>query len=275
MRVIIALSNATDALIRWLEWPFRSLPPVVALAVISGLTGAVVLVVFKLTSNQALISRAKKELQAHLLRILIYRHDLAVMIRAERDLLVANLRYLRYALPAFALVLGPMVLLFARLDARYGYQPAPLGKPLLVSVRLRGANYVRAKWQLQAEDGVQVETSAIRIPALCEVNWRVRPTMPGHFVLRITDGKRNYDKELVAGLGAFQSVSVKRASRLLELLWSTEAPLSPEGPVTSIEISYPRAHLSMGPLRMHWVVIFLTATIISALILRGPLRTQL
>jgi len=106
--------------------PFRSLSPWFGLAVVSLLTALLMLEVYKLTSNQSAIRRAKDRIKAHLLEMRLYKDSLRVTLRAQAGILKANLAYMGANLKPLLVMIVPLVLILARLSVWYDRAPRPI-----------------------------------------------------------------------------------------------------------------------------------------------------
>lgn len=254
--------------------PLDLLPAWWGLGLISVGTGLLLPLLYRWTSDQEGLRRTKQKLQAHLLEIVLYRHDLRALGRAEKKLLASNLAYLRQALRPLAvafLLLGP---LFGPLNLRYGYRPLPAGKTTLVSVKLRPEGGNLPEVTLETPPGVEVE-AVVRIPCLQEISWRVRGQAQGRYVLSVVAGRQRLAKELIVGESS-QRLSPKRVRSGFwdQLFHSTESPLPPEAGVETIAIRYPPTALAVGPWRVHWVVPFLLISLLVSFGVKGRLGIQ-
>ena len=62
---------------------------------ISLLTGAVMLFLFKLTSNQAAMKEVKTKISAYFLEMRLYKEDISAVMGSQRRILLANLNYMK------------------------------------------------------------------------------------------------------------------------------------------------------------------------------------
>ena len=100
--------------------PFRSLPPIVGLSVVSLVAAIGMLLVFRATSNQPAIAAVKRRIHAGIFEIRLFNDDLRSMFSAQFDILRHNLTYLRLSLAPMVWMLVPLVLLIAQLQFYYG-----------------------------------------------------------------------------------------------------------------------------------------------------------
>lgn len=125
-------------------------------------------------SDQAAIRKAKARVWAHLYELRLFGDEPGLMLRANRNLLAANARYLRLMLKPAAAVVIPIALLMWQLDRAYGTRPFKAGETAVASIR--GERPVPT-----APPGFQVETPAVRVPSRGVAYWRVRATRTARF----------------------------------------------------------------------------------------------
>jgi hypothetical protein len=226
---------------------------------ISVLAGVAILLVFRYTSDQAAVRCAKGIAQAHLLEFRLFMDDPILVLRAQRDLIVANLRFMRLMLRPFLWMLLPMGLLLAVLEAFYGHAPLRTGDAAIITAGVRNA---AATLTLQAPPEIAVETPAVHALAERQVSWRIRPLRATNTEVRIVSGDRIIAKRVSAGDG-IHFLSERRGSLLSLALNPTEPALSDDD-IEWIEILYPPATV----LKLHWLIWFFAISGITALALR-------
>ena len=110
-------------------------PVWVGLAVISAVTGVVMLIAFHRTSNQKAIGKVKNDIKANLLALKLYKDELRVTIQSQIRLLWAILRLQRYVLTPVLLMAFPMLLALAQMGIRYQWRPLRSGEQTLIKKR--------------------------------------------------------------------------------------------------------------------------------------------
>ena len=247
---------------------FENWPPLVTLAPISLLVGIGMLWVFGRVSNQEAIQRTRKRLNAALYELRLFADEPRLIFRAQKDLLVGNLRYLGLMLLPAVILTIPMVLLLAQLDAAYGRTPLAPGQAAIVTVQLNNRIDTSAPAPvLEAPEGVSVETAAVRALADRQVSWRIRPSRPVSGTLRVVFPGVTLEKSVDAGSGV-RYLSARRVRRLLDhVLYAGESRL-PAGPADWIEVGYPPAEVQFWGVGLHWLIWFLVLSLASAWFLR-------
>lgn len=271
------------ALVSAFLYPFRGLPPLVGITVVSLVTAVAMLLVFKATSNQSAIAAVKRQIHASLFEIRLFNDDLRAILRAQRELLRHNARYLRYSLVPLVWMIVPFVLLIAQLQFHYGYEPVEPGRSVLVEAKLAegwqdGApgedvdGFTKPVAHLSGSPGVRVETPTLWAPEIRELSWRVAVDEPGEHELAIDVAGERYTKLLDAGAVRFaqDQISPIRPGRSFwqQLLYPAEPPL-PAGPVESITVSYQDADVWFLGWNTHWLIVFFILSIAFAFMLRN------
>ncbi|HWR52692.1 MAG TPA: hypothetical protein VN428_16400 [Bryobacteraceae bacterium] len=136
--------------------------------------GVLMLAAFGRFSDQAAVRKAKARVWAHLYELRLFGDEPSLMLRANRNLLAANARYLGLMLKPAAVILIPAALLMWQLDRVYGTRPFERGETAVASVR--GERPV-----LTPPPGFVVETPAVRVPSRGVAYWRVRATRTASF----------------------------------------------------------------------------------------------
>jgi len=273
----LALTRFFDALL----WPFGRWPAA-GLVVVSALAGVLMLLIFKAASNQTRIRRSRDLINAHLLAMRLFRDDAQVLLASQRQVMRANLGYLRWALLPLIFIMPPVVLMMAQLELRYGAAPLAPGESAVVKVIFEGTPPADARLSAPGTDDIRVqappvvvETAALHIPYDAEVDWRVKGQIPGRYELKITTGNRAYTKELIVGKdGRIGRVSgVKAASLWTRLLHPGEK--APGAGIKKIEVLYPRRGNRIFGRPVSWVLTFFVVSMVAAFAFKGIIKAEI
>ncbi len=259
-------------------WPFRGLSPWFGMTAVSFLTALLMLEVYKLTSNQAAIRRAKDRIKAHLLELRLYKDNMRVTFKAQGAILKANLSYMAANLKPLAVMIVPLVLILAQLSLWYDRAPLRPGEEVLVKAGLEAkADPLSLGLELETPPGLEITAPPVRIPDLHEVVWRVRALAPGkgHLVLRT--GGRAIEKSVAVGGGPVSKVSAlaSRGSIWKTILYPGEAPLPSGTPVRSVEVMYAANRLTAFGLHVHWLVAYLILSIVFGFAFKGVFKVEI
>ncbi|OGD20427.1 MAG: hypothetical protein A2W03_01775 [Candidatus Aminicenantes bacterium RBG_16_63_16] len=275
MAVVNSLLNGLfDALF----YPFRTLTAWWGMLYISLLTGLLMLAVFRLTSNQPGIRAAKDRIKAHLLEMRLFKDNFRVSLGAQRQILAANWRYIRYSFKPLLVMIIPLVLILIQLNFWFGYEPLAAGEPAILKVRLdSGIDPLKTEILLETSPSVRVETPPLRIADEHEVDWRIRPQEAGPAALTLAVGGARFEKTVRVGGAPLARVSTMRVRGRFPdaLLYPCESGLPPDGPVQSIEVVHPQRRLPFMGLRLHWLVAYFALSIILGFALKRPFKVEI
>ena len=267
------------ALVDGLLFPFRGLPPIVGLAVVSLLTSVLLLIVFKKTSNQKALEAVKRKIHACLFEIRLFNDDFRSIFRAQLEILRHNLTYLRYSTVPMIWTLPPLVLLIAQLQFHYGYESLRVGFPAVVKATIRaGESGSKPAIRLEGSSpGLEVKQPPVWIPSLREMAWRIEPRTAGDYELRIVNGSESVTKSVrvMDGSDSVVLLSPLRVRGFLdELLYPAEAPL-PSDAFESIAVTYPEADVDVFGFELHWMIVYFVLSIAFAFLLRGTFKVTI
>ncbi|MCU1258284.1 MAG: hypothetical protein JWO80_1169 [Bryobacterales bacterium] len=200
-------------------------------------SGAISFLAFRRWSDAGALRSAGNAALAHLLEFRLFADEPALIMRAQRDLLFANGRWLRLLLAPMLLLSLPFALVIAVADAFFSRAPLRTGEPAVVT-----AHYVRQLPDLRLipPDGFQVETAPVRVTSENEVSWRVRPLRSARGNLQLRWDSRVLEKSVVAGSGPGWISEQRSGSVLGYLAHPAEYPFR-DGTVDWVRIQYPLA----------------------------------
>jgi uncharacterized membrane protein (DUF106 family) len=262
-----------------LLYPFRGLSPWFGMVFVSLITAFLMLWVFKLTSDQEGIRKAKNAIKAHLLELRLFKDNMRISLQAQGRVLRANLRYIACNSKPMLVMVVPLFLILAQLNLWFGAAPLKPGEETLVKLGLaRGADPLALDVALEPSPGLSVESPAVRIPDGQEIAWRIRATGqgPANLVFRVAG--RTLTKPLaVAGPRRLSKVSTLTVGRSLlkQLLYPGERALPGDTPVTSIEVLYPGRSLRFFGLSVHWLVAYFVLSIVFGFAFKGVFNVEI
>lgn len=248
---------------------FGDAHPLVSLVPLSILVGVAMLWVVGKTSNQQSIERAKKKMQAYLLELRLYGDDPSLLFQSQKRLIGANFKYIGLMFRPALILTVPMIVLLFHLDAIYGMRAFEPGETAVVTVQAAGRLGAGvAAPELEAPDGVTVETPAVRALEPGQFSWRVRAQTTASGELRFRWRGREWSKDIEAGDGRLRYLSPRRASSFLGLIESPGEPALDVEDLEWIEMRYPGVEIGVGALRLHWLVWFLVLSIVAGFALK-------
>ncbi len=252
--------------------PFRSLHPWWAMLLVSLLTGLLMLIIFKYTSNQAGIRRTKDRIKAHILEMRLYQNSLAASFSAQGGILKANLRYMSHSIKPLAVMIVPVLLILIQLNFWFGYASLETNQPTVLKVKLKdNINPMELDAKLMPISGLNIETQALRIEEENEIDWRISFDERGTYSLEIELGPERVVKSVAVAQPALNRLSPRRVERRFwdQLFYPTEPPLDAASAVKRIEVSYASAGLPLLGWRMHWLIAFFILSVLFGFALKG------
>jgi hypothetical protein len=254
--------------------PFRGLHPLVGLTLVALLCSIGMLLVFKRTSAQDRLAAVKRRIHAGLFEIRLFNDDLRAIMRAQLDILRANLTYLRLSLLPMVWVIPPLTLVIAQLQFHYGYGGLEPGRPALLEVELapEAASGPRPSASLEVPEGLRVETPPVWIPSQNQLAGRLAAERGGDYAVTVRVGDASETKSVRVADGVVRRSPIRVGGNLLDqLLYPAEPPLPGDGTIRSISLSYPERDVDVFGWPVHWMIVFFVLTLVFAFALRGPL----
>lgn len=267
------LSRVFDLLLS----PFGSLNPVWPLIVFSLITGIVMLIIFRYTSDQKGIKAAKDKIRAYLYEIRLFKDDLRIQLSAQKNILIHNFRYMKHALKPMLFMIIPVVIILVQLEGWFGYRPLKLGESAIVSVNFSaGETNALPEVSIQADKGIIVETPPLRIPTEKEVSWRVRANEIGEHDLRFNVSGNTFDKRIIVSDGQLTRVSRVVASGFWDTFLNPgEEPIAKNSFMNKIEVDYPSRSIGVFGWQVHWLVVFFILSIVFGFVFKGLLKVEI
>jgi uncharacterized membrane protein (DUF106 family) len=258
--------------------PFRSMSPWVGMVIVSFLTGLLMLVIFRYTSNQAGIKKVKNKIKAHLLELRLYKDSLGLSMKAQGNILLANLKYITHSFKPLLVMLVPVLLILIQMNFWFGYESLKPGEQTLLKVKLEeGYNPLQTDLVLEANPDIAIETPPLRIEEYGEINWRISSHKSGNHHVNVLVAGKKISKTIATDAKPLSKLSpIKHQKNFMdELLYPVEAPITDDVPVKSIEIRYPAKRLSFFGLNVHWLVAYFALSIIFGFSFKGIFKVEI
>lgn len=274
-RLTVWLNAAANAVGLWVLAPLGVLPGWLSATLVAAVTGVLLLVVFKYTSNQRAIKRVRDDINANLLALKLFKDSPLVALLAQGRILTAAVRLMVLALMPMAVMAVPVTLVLGQLSLWYQQRPLQLGEEAVLTMKLAGD--AEAPWpevHLEPSDAVTTTLGPVRVRSKREVCWNLKAHARGHHPLAFRVGDQTLQKELAVGDG-FMRVSVRRPGWDWSdaLLYPAEQPFGPAAPVQWIEIDYPpRSSWTCGS--DWWMIYWFAVSMVAAFCFRRVLNVN-
>jgi uncharacterized membrane protein (DUF106 family) len=269
-----ALNNIFDLMFA----PFKSLDPFWPLFIVSSLTGVLMLVIFRHTSNQKGIRETKDRIKAHLLEIWLFKDNPRIVLSAQKQLLFYNMKYMQHALRPMLFMLIPVAVILIQLDGWFGYEPLKIGDSAIISVKLsKDAKNLLSDISLESDGGLSIETSPLSIPEDSEIDWRVRAKAAGEHKIFLNVSGQKIMKEIIVAQDKLTRLSkVRVGSHFWDIFLNPgERPIDGNSPIQRIGINYRSRSIEIFGWRLYWLVLYLVLSIITGYALKGVFKTEI
>jgi hypothetical protein len=258
--------------------PFRHLSPWFGMILISFLTGLLMLFIFRHTSNQEGIRKAKNKIKAHLLELRLYKDSMNVSLKAYGKILAANLKYISHSVKPMLVMIVPVLLILIQLNLWFGSQSLRVGQEAVLKIRLdEGKNPLQTEISIEPPAGITVETPALRIEEGREIEWRLRARAEGFQTMMFRWENDSFGKQIAVAQNPLSKISAVKPglSFLDEVFNPGEKPLPKKLGIRSIEVAYPAQRMSLFGWRIHWLVAFFALSIIFGFALKGVFKVEI
>ena len=258
--------------------PFRSMNPWVGMVIVSFLTGLLMLVIFRYTSNQAGIKKVKNKIKAHLLELRLYKDSLGLSMKAQGNILLANLKYITHSFKPLLVMIVPVILILIQMNFWFGYESLKPGEQTLLKIKLEeGYNPLQTDLALEPAPEIVIETPPLRIEEYSEINWRISSQKSGIHHVDVVVAGRKISKTIATDTKPLSKLSpIKHRKKFVdELFYPVEAPIAKDFPVKSIEVLYPAKRLNFLGFDIHWLIAYFALSIIFGFAFKGIFKVEI
>ena len=219
--------------------------------------------------------RIKNRIHAHLLELRLFPDQLGIVSRAYGRILRLTLIYLAYNLKPLAILLLPLVILMVQLDLRFSRIPLETHDSFILKAKLVDPGALDSD-SLRLPKGLTLTAPPVNVPALQEVNWRIRADEYGNFLPAVVVAGQTFAKQVVVSKEITRlTVERARASVVGWFLNPGEQPLPRGGPLRTLEVNYAPRSIDLGYFVTDWLVFFLVVSLVSGLIFKMALGIEL
>ncbi len=271
------INSTLNAIFNIFFLPFEDGRPFWALLLVSFVTGILMLVIFKATSDQSGIKRAKDLVKGHFLAIRLYRDDIGLMFDTMKNIVLSNLFYMRKSLRPMLFLIVPVALVLIQLGSRYEFRPFRVGESIVVSLQLAETNEPTdfSQVELSLPAGLRTDMPPVRVESRGEINWRLRAEAPGEYSLTFRYGDQSVTKKLrVLDRLVPVAPSVARDQLVVTLLNPAEPSLPETSFAKLISVTYPRRDFEFFGWQIHWLVAFFVLSLVAAFAFKGFLGVE-
>ncbi|MBN2447257.1 MAG: hypothetical protein JXO22_11050 [Phycisphaerae bacterium] len=267
--VMVALGDAVFAVL-------GVMPTVIGFWVLCQLLGIAMLLIWRYTSNQDAIGAARDKITANLLATRLFKDNLAVTFRAQRQILWQSGKVLGYSIKPTLIMLVPFVLAMVQVGLRYEHRPASVGETVRVQATVKdGVDITDQSLRLELPAGVKMAAMPCRIEALRTIDWRLMPEQAGVLKLRLDGGDSGVEMPLHVDNG-FTRIGSRRGGGFWDrLLYSDQPGIPASCAFDKIQVFYPTRSTPIFGVDVHWLISLLVLSIIFAFIYKPLLNVRI
>lgn len=275
-RLIALINVPVNAAAGFLLNPIGRMPGWLSITMISAVVGVFLLIIFKLTSNQAAIGLVRDDIKANMLALRLFKESISVTMQLQARLFRGSAQLLVYSIVPLLVMILPVSMFLAQLGLWYQSRPLAPEEETIVTMKLNPP--VDSPWprvNIASIPKAEVVMGPVRILSKQEVCWKIRAIEKGYSRIVFDLDDRHVEKELAIGDG-FMRVSGERPGWSWSdiLLHPGEKPFAPGSPVRSISIDYPdRPSRTSGTDR--WVLYFFFCSLVFAVIFKPLLKVRI
>ena len=276
-RIISALNQFANFFGRALANAVAPLPGWLSATVIGVLTGVVMLVGYKYTSNQRAIKRVRDQMKANMLSLKLFKDNMRSVFGSQLGLVGGAGKLLLHSLLPMVVMFIPITLAMTQLSLWYQMRPLQVGETAVVSLQLRDDTpSPLPDVKLDGGDFAEIVTGPVRIDSTKEVTWEIVARTTGLHELQFDVNGELVTKSLSIG-DRYLRVSLLRPTLKSwgdVVLNPAEKPFAVDSAVQSIAIAYPeRDSWTSGT--DNWVIYWLVVSMVAAFALKSVFNVNL
>lgn len=275
-QLMIWLNHIANLIGSVLLAPVQWLPGWLSATMIGMVSGVLMLVVFKYTSNQTAVRKTRSQIKANMLALSLFKDNLRVSLLSQSRLFAGAIRLAAHSVIPITVMAIPVTLMLGQISLWYQARPMHVGEDTIVTVQLRNdAKSSLDSIALRENSAIEILAGPVRVPQKNMACWNVRVSENGDQQLQFDIDGQLFTKDLTAGNG-FAPTSLKRPSRKLTdvIRHPRELPFTSDSVVQSIEVAYPgRDSITTGSDR--WIVYWFVVSMIAAFAVKPLLNVSI
>ncbi|MCP5462033.1 MAG: hypothetical protein H7A34_02475 [bacterium] len=264
VRIIHGITIVFD----WITAPFSHMHPMVGLCVFSCIAGYLLMKLFYASMNKVASEKAKNRIKAHLLEMVLYRHNMRISLQSLGKIVWANCVYVCTTLVPLAVVLVPCVLIMGQLSLRFGVRPLNQGEETVLKVRTEDTVPLHGV-TLELSDGLQCVTPLLRIADNNEINVRIRADKQGRQSAIVKNGDgTNCQIDIYVETAELKISPCRYKNHINAIISPGYEPIKKSVPLQSITVSYPEQKYGLFGFQANWLGVFCCVSILAGISLK-------
>lgn len=222
--------------------------PLIAIISISFVISLIVVIIYRLLTNQKEMKELKTELKDHQKKMKEHKNDTEKMMKLQKKAMQTNMKYMGKSMKPTLITFLPIILIFGWLNAHFAYEPLHPGVPFEVTAEM--------------EKGITGNVSLTFVPEGLEV---ISPN-----VSQIEDGKAKFELNGTEG-DYYITLQKGKEKQDVNIIITNERKYAPVEQSLKSDV-FDKAIISNKPLKVIFGLGWLWAYIISAIVFSIALR---
>jgi hypothetical protein len=230
----------------------------------------VAMLIFKGCTQQQALRSARDRVLARILEFRLFKDDVWAVFGIFGRVVRATAVYFCRTVPAFLILLVPLVLLIIQVGVRMEWRPLKVGEKALVYARMPAGQPM-----LEAAPSLIVETEPFQSQDMYYWRIRVQEKDPQAWV-QFRSGNGAVRQPVAVG-GGMPAITPERSSGSFwkTLEYPREPPIPASAGIAVTGVEYPRRHLRIGLHDINWLLAIFICSMLFGLVLKYPLRVEL
>jgi len=271
-------------IIDFLFLPLQNLTPIWELAFATLVLTVFALLVYKFTSNQKGIKKAKEKIKAHFLEVFLFIDEPILILKAQAQIMANGLKYLGYALVPLIIMFLPVLLVLINMEHRYHPRPLQAEESFLLKIKLKEQF---PGWQdaifMQFSQELVLTSAPLRFLSqeqkgkiYPEIDYRFKVERKGKYEIKLkVAGKESIKIKVYAESDKrVRLAPIEGAGFGLNFWHPGTGLIKKDSLIQSIEITYPKQELNLLGWETYWGWQFLGLMIIFAIALKPVIRVE-
>ncbi len=256
---------------------FERMNPWANLIVVSAISGAMLLLIFKATSNQKALKAIKNGISGGFLEVRIYKDDPVLMINALKGIFAADFAYLRHAVVPLVIMIVPVMIFLVHADMRYGARPVRPGETVTISVLADAKDLVGLKKiSMALPEELHEVVPPVRIPDNGEIDFAIKANRGGDYEFVIFSGDARVEHVFVCGTTTGRAARSRVAGGAWKhFLNPAYPPLPSDARINEVRIEYPARYFSFHCYHINWLIIYFFVSVAFGYSIKGLLRVEI
>ncbi|MFQ5474488.1 MAG: EMC3/TMCO1 family protein [Candidatus Nanoarchaeia archaeon] len=174
--------------------PFLKLPPILAIILLSLMISLLMVIAYKLLTNQAKMKELKDKQKDFQKRMKAQKKDPQKLMKMQKEAMVVNLEYMKHSMKPTLFTFIPIIIIFGWMSAHLAFAPIIPGETFTTSVVLQEGTSGIA--ELTVPDGVEIVGEPAKTITGNVVEWQLKGDA-GNYLLDYKINDQIYSKELL------------------------------------------------------------------------------